>query len=123
MDEAASGLVAGRHREPIKFMTFRTLSLEEYGDEEAARKSYECGASTPAIIGLNAYTWPTPADDFARVHCLPIEYIDNVWIRVVVTAALARRFLESGASTEVDAESFFGRIKDGCWYVIEEEEF
>ena len=79
-------------------MTFRTLSLEEYDDEETARQSYERGASTPAIIGLNAYTWPTPAAVFAKQHGLPIEYIDNAWIRVVVTAAMARRFLESGAS-------------------------
>lgn len=104
-------------------MTYRTLSLQEYADEESARKSYERGTAASAVMGLNAYTWPNPAAVFAKRHCLPIEYIDNAWIRVVVTAAMARRFLESGASTDVDADSFIVRIKDACWYVIEEEEF
>ena len=43
--------------------------------------------------------------------------------RTTVTAAMARRFLESGASTDGDADNFIVRIKDSCWYVIEEEEF
>lgn len=104
-------------------MTFRSLFLEEHNDEGSARKTYDPRASSSVAVDLNAYTWPNSALAFAELHDLPVDYVDNAWLRVVVSAPMARRFLESGTPDKQEAHNLVDRIRDGCWYVVNEEEF
>lgn len=104
-------------------MTFRSLFIEEHDDRDSAVAAYVTGAAYRVFGRLDAYGWSNPAWAFAREHGLAVDYVDNAWLRVAVDAAMLRGFLQGGAESDAGAVELIGRVADGRWYVINEEEF
>ena len=55
-------------------------------------------------------------------HDLPIDYVDNCWLRVAMDSTLLRLFLRSGPASDLVAR-LLDKVDDRKWYVVNEEEF
>ncbi len=104
-------------------MTYRSLSIESHASCESAHAPYVLGVNLPAIISLNAYTFPKRATQFAKEKGLDIFYVDNAWLRIAIDGLLLKEFLAHGSLTEPSYAEYIAKIGDDCWYVIREEEF
>ena len=100
-------------------MTYKSLFIQEYPDRESATAPYDLKAANPApTFYLDARNSWGSAARFAHERELPVEYVDNCWLLVPVSAALARDFLSMA-----DRADLIEHIQDARWYVINEEEF
>lgn len=100
-------------------MTYKSLFIQEYPDRESATGPYDRDAANQApTFFLDARNLWGSAGRFAQERNLPVDYVDNCWLLVPVSAALAREFLSMS-----DRADLVDRIQDEHWYVINEEEF
>ena len=105
-------------RRPL--LTFTSFFIEDHSNRESALEPHRHGADYrlfPLVQSIDLPTvWAT-----AREHALPVDYVDNCWIRVAVDAPMLRRFL--AAKGDPKAAQAIARIEDDHWYVLNEEEY
>ncbi|MEO5938317.1 MAG: hypothetical protein ABIQ43_04835 [Sphingomonas sp.] len=104
-------------------MTFRSLTIEKHHSQAEATKAYSFEHKPNFLGSLNAYAWPASAVGFANACDLPIDYVDNCWVRVAVNGASLREFLQLGRAVDPAASEMPNNLNDDDWYVIQEEEF
>lgn len=104
-------------------MTFRSLFIEEHENQASALEPYVTGKDYALCGSLNAYSWTASAWSFATTHNLPIDYVDNCWLRVAMDSAFLRRFLQSGSGGDSIPALLIAKIDERKWYVVNEEEF
>lgn len=103
-------------------MTFMSLFVEQHDTEASAREAHVTGREYAVCGSLDARSWTSPVSSFAAAHDLPIDYVDNSWLRVAMDATTLRQFLNSGPASDPVA-SLLDRVDDRKWYVVNEEEF
>lgn len=104
-------------------MTYKSLIIESHSSRESAHAPYVVGVNQPAIISLNAYSFPKSATRFAKEKGLDIFYVDNAWLRTAIDGRLLKEFLAHGTATEPSYAEYIAKIDDDRWYVIQEEEY
>lgn len=104
-------------------MTYKSLIIESHPSRESAHAPYVVGANRPAIISLNAYSFPKSATRYAKEKGLDIFYVDNAWLRIAIDGVCLREFLAYGSATEPSYDEYIAKINDDRWYVIQEEEY
>lgn len=100
-------------------MTFQSMFVEKHDSHESAKAPYVTGANYKIFGSVDAYRWRHSLKVFADENGLPIDWVDNCWIRVCVNGSQLRSFLALGE--ELTAMAAQARSTD--WYVINEEEF
>ena len=106
-------------------MTYRSLFVEEYPSGVSATIPHDTkvGRNASLFCWLDADTWPISALAFGQANKLHIDYVDNCWLLVALDAAMLKRFLSAGQTSDPNVSGILERVKDDHWYVINEEEF
>lgn len=101
-------------------MTFTSFFIEDHPDRESALAPFRSGADYRLFPLLQSISMPSVWAT-AREHALPVDYVDNCWMRVAVDADMLRLFL--GTNGDPNAAQAIERVEDDHWYVLNEEEF
>ena len=103
-------------------MTFMSLFVEQHDTEASAQEAHVTGRNYSVCSSLDAYSSTASVSSFAATHDLPIDYVDNCWLRVAMDSTLLRLFLHGGPGSDQVAR-LLDRVDDRKWYVVNEEEF
>ena len=103
-------------------MTFMSLLVEQHDTEASAREAHVTAREYAVCGSLDAWSWTASVSSFAATHGLPIDYVDNCWLRVAMDSTLLRLFLHSGPASD-QVTRLLDRVDDRKWYVVNEEEF